>query len=266
MKKIVKCFPEGKYKVLTLSYDDGTEADKKLVNIFNKYNLKATFHLNSGLTVRENRIGEAEIKEVYQGHEVAAHTLNHPTIERCPEHQVINEIMTDRKNLEQIVGYPVRGLSYPNGSYNEKIKNLLPSLGIEYARIVGNSNNFAFPDDLYEWQATCHHNHNLMDLAQEFIDFHKQQYLYLFYVWGHSFEFDRDNNWDLIEEFSQFIGGQDDVWYATNIEIVDYLKAVERLQFSASGDFVYNPSVTDVWLIVEGNLRKIKAGQQTILK
>ena len=36
MKRIYICFPEGKNKVFTLSYDDGKNADKRLVEIFNK--------------------------------------------------------------------------------------------------------------------------------------------------------------------------------------------------------------------------------------
>ena len=50
MNKIYKAFPGGKHKVLTLSYDDGKVQDRRLVKIFNKYGIKATFNLNSGLT------------------------------------------------------------------------------------------------------------------------------------------------------------------------------------------------------------------------
>ena len=46
MKVIYKCFPEGKFKVLTMSYDDGREPDKKLIDIFNNNGIKGTFHLN----------------------------------------------------------------------------------------------------------------------------------------------------------------------------------------------------------------------------
>lgn len=262
----MKCFPEGKHKVLTFSYDDGKKADKKLVEIFNKYNLKATFHLNSGLMENDDiRVKTDQIRALYKGHEVAAHTVNHPTIERCPSEQVVDEILEDRKRLEEIVDYTVRGFSYPNGSYNKSIKNILPELGIEYARIVGNSGNFALPEDFYSWQATCHHNHRLMELGDKFISLDKEQYLYLMYVWGHSYEFDRDNNWDLIENFCQLISGRDDIWFASNIEIVDYLKAAEQLKFSAAGNFVYNPSVLTVWLNVDGEKIKVGGGKRLSL-
>ncbi|TDO95147.1 polysaccharide deacetylase [Halanaerobium saccharolyticum] len=261
MKKIMKCFPDGKHKVLTLSYDDGKKADKKLVNILNKFNIKATFHLNSGLMDQDQqRIQPEEIKNLYQGHEVAAHTATHPTLARCPGEKIVAEVMGDRRQLEKIVEYSVRGFSYPNGSYNQKIKKLLPELGLEYARIVGNSNNFSLPEDLYSWQATCHHNHNLMEFAEKFSALKKEQYLYMMYVWGHSYEFDRDQNWELIEKFCRYISDRDDIWYAANIEIVDYLKALDNLIFAADCSFVYNPSVLPVWLNVEGEKIKIDGG------
>lgn len=266
MHTIFKCFPEGKHKVLTMSYDDGKKSDRKLISIFNKYGIKGTFHLNSGLFEKDvNRIQASEVKELYKGHEVAAHTLTHPTISRCPISQVIQQIIEDRKNLEGLVGYTVRGLSYPNGSYNREIRDILRYTGIEYSRIVGSSKSFAMPEDLSVWQATCHHNHELMRLAEEFVQLNKKQYLYMMYVWGHSYEFDNDNNWNLIEEFCEFVSGKEDIWYATNVQIVDYLKVLDNLKFSAAGDFVFNPSVQSAWLSVDGNIIEVLGGKQVNL-
>lgn len=265
MQQVLKCFPKGKHKVLTMSYDDGKLADRKLVGIFNQYGIKGTFHINSGLLGDPGRVPQDGIKALYEGHEVSAHTVTHPTIARCPKEQIIHEILEDRKNLERIVGYTVRGLSYPNGSYNQQIKEVLPHLGIEYARIVGSSKTFNLPEDFFAWKSTCHHNHDLLELGQQFMDLHKQQYLYMMYVWGHSYEFDNDNNWDLIEAFCKQIGQRDDIWYATNIEIVDYLKALDRLEFSAACDFVYNPSAASVWLKVGGEVKEIQGGRQVYL-
>lgn len=49
MNKVYKVFPGGKFKVLTFSYDDGKIEDRRLVKLFNKFNLKATFNLNTVL-------------------------------------------------------------------------------------------------------------------------------------------------------------------------------------------------------------------------
>lgn len=151
-KTIYTCFPQGKHKVLTISYDDGKIFDRKLIEIFNKYGIKGTFHLNTGIMpVDEDRIQLSEVKELYKGHEVSCHTSTHPTIERCPLDQVVQQVIEDRKALEDAVGYPVRGLSYPNGSYSKDIINLLPACGIEYSRVVGSTDDFAFPDNFLEW-------------------------------------------------------------------------------------------------------------------
>lgn len=270
MKKLLKtiyiCFPQGKHKVLTMSYDDGKIYDRRLIEIFNQYGIKGTFHLNSGLMESdEERIQLKEIPTLYAGHEVACHTYTHPTIERCPAAQVIQQIIEDRKCLEDAVGYPVRGLSYPNGSFSPEIKALLPACGIEYSRIVGSTDAFSMPHDLYEWTSTCHHSHNLMQNAEAFAALSKTQYLYMMYVWGHSYEFPRDNIWDLIESFCAFIGRRDDIWYATNIEIVDYMNAAKNLKFTARADRVYNPSALPVWISVDGTIHKIDGGRTVCL-
>lgn len=263
--QVYKCFPDGKFKALTMSYDDGREADRRLVDIFNRHGIRGTFHINSGLFERGDRIQANEMKELYQGHEISAHTTTHPTIARCPKEQIVQELISDRQNLEEIVGYPVRGLSYPNGSHSQQIRELLPHLGYEYARVVGDTKGFSLPEDLFQWKATCHHNRNLLEHGQNFVDLFKKQYLYLMYVWGHSYEFDHDQNWDLMEDFGKLVANRADIWYATNIQIVDYMNVCNRLQFAASLKFVYNPSVASAWLSVNGNVVEVKGGEQVTL-
>jgi len=265
MPKILLAFPGGKHKALTMSYDDGRTADRRLVDIFNRHGIRGTFHLNSGLLGRDDRVGEQEAAQLYKGHEISAHTLTHPTIARCPSEQLVEEIMEDRKRLENIAGYTVRGMSYPNGSFNRRIKEMLPHLGIEYARVVESTGQFGMPDDWQEWKPTCHHKGNLLQHAETFIGLHKKQYLYLMYVWGHSYEFDLDNNWELIESFCQLAGGRDDIWYATNMEIADYMKGFRQLRFAASGEFVENPNAMPVWLDVDGAYIEIGAGSRVNL-
>ena len=85
--------------------------------------------------------------------------------------------------------------------------------------------------------------------------------LALFYIWGHSYEFTKDNNWGVIEEFCSTAGGDPDVWYATNIEIYDYVMALRALSFSADRTMVYNPTATDVWVRYNHQSIKIPAGE-----
>ncbi|MBO2516810.1 MAG: polysaccharide deacetylase [Clostridiales bacterium] len=250
MNKVYCCFPGGKHKALTFSYDDGKSADRRLVDIFNRNGIKGTFNLNSGLWERDpDRIQPDEVGDLYRGHEVASHTVTHPTIARSPVTEVIREVLDDRAALEALTGYPVRGLAYPNGSVTKQIEELLPLCGIRYARVVGSSENFSLPENPYRWQATCHHNNpRLMELGEQFLGLYKKQYLYLMYVWGHSYEFNDKNNWDRIEEFCRMMGGKEDIWYCTNIEFMDCMDDFRRLQFSADNSFVYNPGARDCYI------------------
>lgn len=261
MKKTYFCFPDGKHKVLTMSYDDGKLDDRRLVDIFNKNGIKGTFHINGGLFKNPERLDKEEVVDLYKGHEIACHTLTHPTIARCPKEHIVRQVLDDREILEEIVKRPVRGLSYPNGSYNEAIKEVLPFLGIAYSRTVNSTHQFDLPTNFMEWNPTCHHNMNIMELGKEFAELHKIQYLYLMYVWGHSYEFSKDNNWEVIETFCQYMGGREDIWYVTNIEIVDYLRAVEQLVYTANGRGVYNPTAMDVWISVEDIPIKVPSGE-----
>ena len=266
MNKVYCCFPGGKHKALTMSYDDGKVQDRRLIDIFNRNGIKGTFHLNSGYWDQEARIHPGEIPSLYAGHEIACHTVTHPTIARCPLPEVAHEVLADRVALEQLAGYPVRGLSYPNGSLSEEIEKLLPACGIRYSRVVGNSDSFALPENPYRWTATCHHNHRLLELGKEFLGLFKRQYLYLMYVWGHSYEFDDRDNWGLMEEFCAMMGGKEDIWYCTNIEFMDCMDDFKRLQFAADNHFVHNPNARECWITVNDQPpMRIPAGQTVTL-
>ena len=100
------CFPGGKTKALTFSYDDGKKEDRRLVELFNKYGLKGTFNLNSQFMIEndgkpEVMVGISEIPTLYKGHEVAAHGLTHPFLEKLPSDAMMHEVVEDRKNLEK---------------------------------------------------------------------------------------------------------------------------------------------------------------------
>ena len=245
MNKVYCCYPGGRHKALTMSYDDGRAQDRRLVALFNRYGIRGTFHLNSGLMSGADSVFPEEVAGLYAGHEVAAHTVTHPTMARCPLPEAIREVLEDRQALEALTGYPVRGFSYPNGSVRAELAAMLPMCGIRYARVVPSSGNFNLPEDPYRWQATCHHNNQLLELGREFLALNKRQHLYLMYVWGHSYEFDRDGNWELIEDFCAQMGNRNDIWYCTNIELLDCLDDYARLQFAADNRFVYNPSARD---------------------
>lgn len=262
-KRVVfNLFPGGKNKALTMSYDDGRTQDRRLVELFNKYGLKGTFHLNSGYT--KDRVYGEEIKTLYQGHEVSIHTVMHPSLPNVPRASMVREVWEDRKSFEAIVGYPVTGMSYPNGTYNDEVLEVLRQCGIVYSRTTKSTNFFNLPDDYLQWHPTCHHAH-AMTLAGQFKELKKDSSRpRLLYVWGHSYEFDwnaPDNSWEMIEEFCKLVAHDPDIWYATNMEIYEYHMALKSLVFSTDSSIVKNPSAMDVWVSADGASQKIAAGQ-----
>lgn len=256
-------YPHGKRKALTMSYDDGKDFDRRLVEIFNKYGIRGTFHLNSSSIGKNGFISEDDVKVTFAGHEVSCHSLTHPYLDRISSEEVIQEIMVDRTNLERLCGYPVRGMSYPSGSYSADLITQLRFLGMSYSRTVKATNSFNIPEDFMQWHPTCHHKGDIISKLESFKKDNRP--LSLFYVWGHSYEFPKDNNWDLIEDFCNKASGDDSIWYATNIEIYDYITALRALRFSADRQLVFNPSAADVWIDVDGVPVEIKSGIVTCL-
>lgn len=256
-------FPEGRSKCLTLSYDDGTIHDRKLVEIMNKYGIRGTFHINAGVFDQGRHIAESEVKDLYKGHEISAHGFTHASLAVIPEEAVICEIIEDRKKLEELAGYLVCGMSYACGSYNQNVVNILKKLGIRYARTVVATDNFKLPEDPLMWHPTCHHNRMLEKIAP-FLEIPDKR-LSLLYVWGHSYEFNNNNNWNEIEEFCKAMGNNEKIWYATNMEIIDYIESCHRLRFSADSTIVYNPSANAIWLWVDESIVNIKPGETKLL-
>ncbi len=257
-------FPGNTQKILTMSYDDGKTPDRRLVEIFNKYGIKGTFHINAGYLDNErlDRISSEEVRELYMGHEISAHGFTHQSLGITPKEMVLAETIKDRLALEKLAGYPVRGMSYPNGLYNDETISLLKSCGIEYCRVVETTGDFTMPQDFMRWSGTCHHKQNLLELGKKFLEMPYKNRPHLMYVWGHSNEFDKDNNWDLIEEFCAMMCNKPDIWYATNIEIVDYMNALKQLRFSADLSMFYNPTATELIISKGSEPITIPAGEQ----
>jgi hypothetical protein len=261
-------FPDFKTKAVTLSYDDGVIYDKPLIEIMDKNGLKGTFNINSALFATCNglRMPKDEALELYRdsGHEVAVHGKRHRSLAEFPDPLVLDDVLNDRIALEEMFERIITGMAYAGGSYDDRVVELLKGCGIEYARTTNSTETFAIPTDWLRLPATCHHgNPRLMELAHKFVEEPDtwQNVPRLFYLWGHSYEFNDNNNWHVIEEFAEYIGNRPDVWYATNIDICHYVKAFDALQFSAAGDRIYNPTATDIYLHYANQDICVKAGE-----
>ena len=272
-------YPEGRAKAVTLSYDDGIPEDKRFSDIISEYGIKCTFNLNAKI-LRGDALTDEEIKEymIGRGHEIAVHGALHRAEGSQRPIEGIKDILDCRLDLEKRFGIIVRGMAYPdtginyfaNGATYEKIKSYLVDLDIAYSRTLGGDNNsFMLPGDWHAWMPTAHHNNpELNRYVDEFLalDLSPKAYLArrapaLFYLWGHSYEFERNKNWEILYEFCEKIANKDDVWYATNMEIYEYVKAYNSLIFSADGSMVYNPTLVKIWFDIDGKPYSICPGE-----
>lgn len=226
-------------KAITFSYDDGVTQDIRLIEIFNKYNLKATFNLNSellgldgalvrnGVNINHTKNKPEDIKHIYDGHEVAAHTLTHPLLTRIEDdNEVLRQVEKDRENLSRLVGYEVEGMAYPCGGVNcdDRVAKIInENTVIKYARTVGVTHSFEPYNDLYQYKGTIYHHENwdeLFELGQKFLELETDTPK-VFYIWGHAYEFDIfPERWALFDEFCKMMSGKNDIFYGTNKEVL----------------------------------------------
>lgn len=278
LRRDVLLFPEGKKKALTLSYDDGVTQDERFIKLLDTYGVKCTFNLNSGLMgendwliqpgvdVSHYKIEKDRIAEVYKDHEIAVHTVTHPDLAKVPQGMVAYEIAQCRKELEEIVSHPVTGMAYPMGTWSEQVIETAKCCGISYARTTKQNFAFDLPEDFLAWHPTCHHTETdrILPLLEKFLQpisdaNYKSPQVYS--LWGHAYEFDAFEQWELIENFLQAASGKEEIWYATNGEICDYVKAVEQLIYSATGDYIFNPTYRTIWKMIDQKVYKIPAGE-----
>lgn len=258
MSRIFMRFPDFKRKAVTLSYDDGMIFDEQLINIMGKNGLKGTFNISTGLfnegkprwLTKENAI------KLYteSGNEVAVHGKYHVSLANVPHAMAVDDVLKDRQTLEEWFDKIVIGMAYANGSFDDNVVEIVKKCGIKYSRTTVSTEKFDIPENWLMMPATCHHkNPRLMELAKQFIESPEPKYYWskkpqLFYIWGHSYEFNDEDNWGIIEEFAEYVGNRDDVWYATNGEIYNYVKAYDSLIWGADGKRVYNPSALNIFI------------------
>lgn len=246
-------YPGHREKALTFSYDDGQRFDRRLVALFNRYGLKGTFHLNSGWLGGGLFVEREELASLYAGHEVACHGVHHAFPTHLPQEKLVEEFLQDRLTLEEATGRIIRGCSYAFGEYDGRVVGALRTLGFSYSRTTQATNGFALPREFLTWHPSCHHSAALSgDIGERFLNLPAYRHLALLYIWGHSYEFDRDGNWAEMERLCACLSGHEEIWYATNQEIVDYVTAARSLIFSADGKRVQNPTATRICALVDG--------------
>ncbi len=225
----------GKKKAVTFSFDDGVLQDIDTIEILNKYNLKGTFNLNSGLfgtkntifwterNVCRDKVNAEDVRKIYEGHEVAVHTIDHASLAKLEDdEEIIRQVEGDRQALSALCGYEVVGMAYPNGSTDERVIKLIrENTGVRYAR--NSKDNFAFDPqtELLNFRPSVHYiDERLEEVVDEFLALETQEPK-LLYIWGHTYALDSAFiDRERFEAVCKKLANKADIFYGTNKEVL----------------------------------------------
>lgn len=273
-------FPGGREKALSFTFDDGTVEDRRLSEKIGALGLRATFNINSGwfeLVLPYNkRMSAEETVEVLDRDfiEIACHGSKHVDPSRVDAPTFLWDALKDRNALEHLFGRPITGFAYPQGAYSPGVMRDMERAGFEYARALGFFGDFRLPGDLFELHATCGLlGGNCDGIVERFVDLKCGDWIWggdtdgqFLNIFCHSYDIgDDEAKWQSAFGRLERLSGRDDIWYATNIEIVRYIKAYRSLVFSLEHDFVYNPSAMPVWIYREGGVARLDPGVNTAI-
>ena len=272
-------FPGGKLKAVTFSFDDGCREDIKLAQLLDSYNCRCTFNVNSGFIKNPGNkfLNLDEVKKYLADthHEIAVHGDKHRAPGVNTPIDIIRDVLDCRTELENMFGKIIRGMAYPdsginafdNGTTYEDVKRVLKDCGILYARSLKRNDSFRLPIDWYNWEPTvAPGDTGYLELAEKFAALNEDNCTNsnasprIFYAWGHGYDID---TWlgEALHKLCAIIANKEDTWYATNMEIYEYTNAYRSLVFSADGSICYNPTLIDVWFVVDKKPYLIKSGE-----
>ncbi len=213
-------------KSVTFSFDDGVREDVPFIELLNKYGLKGTFNLNSGLADEKHRwvykgsdvihLNKSEMLDLYKGHEVAVHTLTHPFLEKLDEEKIYEQVYQDKCNLEDWYGEEVVGMAYPYGTYDDRVLEVLKRCGIKYARTTKTTPEFTPQSDLLQFKTSCcFTSPDLHSIIDRFLASESEQKQVL-YIWGHTYQLGVDMSWADFEEVCKRLSSVKGLVFETN--------------------------------------------------
>lgn len=269
-----KLFPDGKTKAFNITYDDGVEQDVAVVQMLNRYGIKGTFNLNSelmrtgfswqhptGATI--TRLRPEAVGNLYDGHEIASHTLTHPYMRELSDEELLHQLRDDKVALEEMFGREVAGFAVPFHYYDQRIAQCAEVCGFEYSRLSDVSLSYVPCSDWYFWTTGVYHvMPELRSYVRGFLETDHE--LAVCQIVGHSYDLYTENLWSDIESICAAVSRRDEIWKCTNLELVRYLKAMQRARIT--DDAVYNSSDCCLWFIIHGEPVAIKPGERKSLK
>jgi peptidoglycan/xylan/chitin deacetylase (PgdA/CDA1 family) len=204
-------------------WDDGVEDDIRLCEILRAHGAKASFNLNPGLhgatrsapwRYKEckdvSRLATSELMSVYEGFNIANHTVSHPWPLKIPITEWRSEVFDGRKQLQDIFQQPILGFAYPYGQHDEATAVVVAEAGHTYGRSVLRSTPCHPSPDRFCQPTDCHH---ATSDFWEIFERAKSAGATVFYFWGHSYEFLTEEDWQAYtNKLIRFNADPDVVW------------------------------------------------------
>ena len=218
-------------KYFAFSIDDGTIYDGLTIALFNRFGIRATFNLNSGLSdyvwyldgrpIRRFNLEEAV--HLYDGHEVASHTLHHPDLAYLDENAIRYEVGADVENLRNIFHRDVTSFATPFESCGEReISAIREVEGISAIRMSKIDESFSFPRDPYHIKCTCFEIDRALTLLDAFLSIPGDA---VFVYAGHSYDFAlQEDGFPKLERLIKVLIASGKVEFITMAEIAGLIK------------------------------------------
>ena len=233
-----------KMAVLTTSWDDGHRCDVRLAQMLKEHGLKATFYVapENQEFAKQDLLSLPEIRDLSQDFEIGAHSMTHRRLPTISEQEAAMEIAESKAVLEQVIGKEISVFCYPGGAYTKLHVQLVKDAGYRYARTV---DRYTFTvDDPYVAGTSLHLYNHRFDLWQtaRFVRFQPIKVVRclewdalakamfdqvikeggIYHIWGHSWEIDKHDNWERLENLFRYISANPKVSYVANGELEAY--------------------------------------------
>jgi len=230
--------------IVTTSWDDGHILDLKLAELLKKYKLRGTFYVSprNREFKAEELLSDEQIKQLGCDFEIGGHTMTHPLLGSVSLEKSKTEIENSKQYLEQLLGKPVLSFCYPSGDYNRFHMDQVRNAGFKLARTVKRY-SLNIGDNPYELLTTLHAYNHFSDAWKialfanfnplKFIAYYRNWNLLakamfdralkkggVFHLWGHSWEIEKNNHWQALEDVLRHISNNEGVQYIINADLL----------------------------------------------
>ena len=237
--------------LVTTSWDDGHPLDLRIADLLSRYGLTGTFYVPR--EVGWPTMTADEIRELASRFEVGAHTLDHNPLNRAPDDEALHQLSGPREWIEEVTGKPCRTFCFPGGKFRREQLRLVRGAGYLAARTIEFLSTGlprrveglalipttvqAYPHSPLAYTRNALKRRSFVNLVRARVFFCGRDWRGLgvkllertlgeggvFHLWGHSWEIEREHQWDRLEELLALIAANKErVICLTNSELESY--------------------------------------------